>query len=231
MATRTKRAPASPKRPVLTREAIVRAGLELADAEGIEAVSIRRVAAALGARPMSLYSQIERKDDLIDLMFDEIVAEALIDGEVPSDWKAALRLIAHRTRAALLAHPWVVDAIGRRSVPGPNTLRHIEQSVEAVASLDVEPVHARAALVAVDMYTLGHVTAELGEREARRRKGATPAEWRRLRKAYLDEAVESGAFPNIARFGSAAVPALDDQDELFETGLEWLLEGIAAGAA
>jgi AcrR family transcriptional regulator len=90
----------------------------IADAEGFEAVSIRRVAAALGAGPMSLYRYISAKSDLVALMDDAIMGEALVPGgQLPADWRAALAMIARRTRAALLAHPWAVQAR-----PGPAQL-------------------------------------------------------------------------------------------------------------
>jgi AcrR family transcriptional regulator len=82
------------RRTALTREAIVRAAILLADAEGLDAVSIRRVASELQARAMSLYTYIERKEDLFDLMADEVAAEVLVPGELPRDWREATVVIA-----------------------------------------------------------------------------------------------------------------------------------------
>src|SRR5689334_10791506 len=94
-------APRQPERP--TREEIVAAAVGLADAEGLQAVSIRRVAAALRTRPMGLYSHIARKDDLVDLMLDRVLGEVLVD-QLPADWRQALRAIAWHTRAAARRH-------------------------------------------------------------------------------------------------------------------------------
>src|SRR4051794_27652562 len=96
-----------PERPPrLTREVIVEAGLRLADAEGLDAVSIRRVAAVLDARPMTLYSHIDRKEDLLDLMFDRLAGTVLEGEPLPSGWRDALVVIASRKRRVCLAHPW-----------------------------------------------------------------------------------------------------------------------------
>src|SRR5690242_20314802 len=100
--------PAEPRGSGLTRDAIVAAAIEIADEEGIEAVSIRRIATKLESRPMSLYSHIEHKGELIELMIDEVIGEAVLPGEVPDDWREALRQIAQRTRAAARAHPWSI---------------------------------------------------------------------------------------------------------------------------
>src|SRR3954449_4175411 len=100
---------AVPRRSSLSREAIVAAALALADAEGLDAVSIRRVAAALGARPMSLYTHIAAKDDLVDLMADAVVGEVLVE-DPPAGWRAALGAMAERSWRTFVAHPWLLAA-------------------------------------------------------------------------------------------------------------------------
>src|SRR4051794_33014638 len=111
----------------LSREAIVAAAIAIADEEGLEAVSIRRIATRLETRPMSLYSHIETKGELIDLMMDEVIGETLLPGELPEDWREALRQIAHAMRAAARAHPWSIAPALRRRPLGPNFLHHVDQ--------------------------------------------------------------------------------------------------------
>jgi AcrR family transcriptional regulator len=169
-ASRRPGAAVSPAKPAaLSCEAIVRAAIKLADEEGLDAVSIRRIAAELSARPMSLYQFIERKDDLFDLMFDQLAGEALVPGELPGDWREALLLIAEHSREASLKHPWILRAHGRTRGVGPNVIRHVEQSLAALETLDIPSERRHAILTAVDNYTLGHVTRE---RPARRRAGS-----------------------------------------------------------
>src|SRR5215831_2228937 len=216
-------APEQPKRP--TRDDIVAAAIDLADAESLQAVSIRRVAAALRTRPMGLYSHIARKDDLLDLMLDHVLGEVLLD-QLPGDWRQALRAIARRTRATARRHPWIIGALGQRPTIGPNGMRHREQSHAAVAGLDVDLFRKGALLEAVDAYTIGHVTMELAERETQRRERLSDPQWRTTTRAYLQRLLDSGDFPHLARLGPDAGLPPADQQRLFDAGLDWLLTGF-----
>jgi AcrR family transcriptional regulator len=214
------------KRERPTREAIVAAATGLADTHGLDAVSIRRVAAALQTRPMDLYGYFARKDELIDLMVDEVIAGAVLD-EIPRDWRDALTAIARALRAVCLAHPWVVTAAGRQALLGPNVMRHVEQSLEATAALGIDPAKRLAIWRAVDSYTLGHAHIRPGRDHSDGNTANDPG-WRPAAEAYLQGLAASGNFPNLAAVGAAGL--LHNQyDELtFETGLGWLLTGIAA---
>ena len=213
----------------LSRAAIVAAAIAIADDNGLEAVSIRHLAGKLDARPMSLYSHIERKGDLVDLMIDEVMGGAIIAGEVPDDWREALRQIAGRTRAVARAHPWMIALAFRRPRLGPNALRHIDQSLAAVARLDLAPGRKRAALLAVDSYTLGFVRWEVltpipdGRCGADADDGPTAEEI----DAYITAQAETGDYPHISELAGEDL-TLGVAAENFEVGLEWLLAGIEA---
>jgi len=209
----------------LTREAIVAAAIELADSEGLDAVSIRRVATVLGARTMSLYTYIGSKDDLLDLMADQVVGEVLVLRHLPDDWREAITLIARREREVTLLHPWLVDLVNHRShaVVGPNALRHLDQSVAAVAGLKLEPQDAFRVVAAVDDYMLGYVAREAREREITRRTGVSGAEHLAVLRPYLQKLLDSGEFANIAPLLRGDVQGADAD---FERGLGWLLDGI-----
>ncbi|MGX6447706.1 TetR/AcrR family transcriptional regulator C-terminal domain-containing protein [Patulibacter sp. S7RM1-6] len=220
-----------PRRSPITRAQIVDAAIALADAEGLEAVTIRRVAGALDTRPMGLYSHIARKDDLLDLMLDRVVDDGLT-GTLPADWRDGLRAIARRSRAVALRHPWIVSALGRRRSFGPSTLRHAEQSLAAVEALALPPEQARDVAAAVDTYVVGHLVAELGAQEAARRSDVPTDAWRRSTRDYLAAALdEADDLPHLAALGPDGLLAADDADAAFERGLEWLLSGIAAALA
>jgi AcrR family transcriptional regulator len=215
----------------LSRAAIVAAAIEIADAEGLEAVSIRRLATKLDARPMSLYSHIGRKGDLIDLMVDDVMAGAIIPGGPPTDdWRGALRQIAQRTRESTRAHPWMIAAAFRRPFLGPNALRHIDQSLAAVSALPLAPERKRAVLLAVDTYTLGFVRWEAMSPEphgtpcAGRPEGAPSAA---EVDAYIAAQAASGDYPHLSEFLGQDM-SLGVKAEKFEIGLEWLLTGIEA---
>lgn len=216
----------------LSREGIVAAAIEIADADGLEAVSIRRLATRLDARPMSLYSHIGRKGDLIDLMIDEVMGGAIIPGGPPTDdWREALRMIAQRTRESIRAHPWMIAAAFHHPFLGPNTLRHIDQSLAAVSELPLSPDRKRAVLLAVDTYTLGFVRWEVRSLQA---KDGSPCAGRTGGEpsaaeidTYIKAQAAGGEYPHLAEFVGQDT-SLGVKAEKFEIGLEWLLNGIAA---
>jgi AcrR family transcriptional regulator len=243
--------PAPTDRPAaLTREAIVATALELADAEGIDAVSIRRVAGVLGARPMSLYLHIGRKQDLIDLMVNEAIGECLVPGDLPADWRDALRLIALHIRDGARRHPWMLSVAAKRASLSPNALRNFDQSLAAVSGLDIDRDRKIAILTAVDTYTVGQVVREIAslpaldgtlaldavdqpEATSSGSTGGTGRSWLRAAEGYVRRLVETGEYPHIAAFGiDAAIQAhefdADAAERRFTDGLTWLLDGIAA---
>ncbi|GAB2839951.1 TetR/AcrR family transcriptional regulator C-terminal domain-containing protein [Actinocorallia aurea] len=213
------------RRP-LCRADIVRAAMEIGDAEGLAAVSIRRIATHLGARAMSLYSHIDKKQDLFELMIDELLAEILIpDGEMPKDWRAAISEIARRERAMMLRHPWAVKLVNQHTTIGPNRLRHLEQSLEALDELGLPAEKAVQIVHHVDAYMVGCAMRELTDLEMFRRYGVTKADAKSAALPYLRELVAEGDFPRLAPLIDRA-PHHPDPQERFERGLSWLLDGI-----
>jgi AcrR family transcriptional regulator len=217
----------------LSRGAIVATAIEIADADGLEAVSIRRLATKLDARPMSLYSHIERKGDLIDLMVDEVMAGAILPDDLPrGDWRDTLRQIARRTREMARAHPWMIATAFARPTLGPNALRHIDQSLGAVSSLPLAPERKRAVLLAIDTYTLGFVRWEVMTPVDNAGRCAAFTEEAPSGKeidAYIVAQAASGKYPHLSEFiGKNKDITLGVKAERFEVGLEWLLAGIEA---
>ena len=211
------------RRPLLDRVSIVRAAIALADLEGLDAVSIRRVAGALNARPMTLYSHVPSKGDLLDLMFDELAGEALLGSSLPAGWREALTATAARTREIGLGHPWTIELLGQRAQVGPNTLAVLEEWLRAVRELDLAPEAAWSVVTAVNDYVVGYTAREAAQRRA---IPADPTEARRWQKsvtAYLDLLADSGNYPHLApllRKGFAA------QADNFDAGLALLLDSV-----
>jgi AcrR family transcriptional regulator len=193
----------------LTRAAVVEAAIAIADAEGLDAVSMRRLASALGVRPMSLYTHVASKDDLVDLMLNGVVAAVLVPEPLPADWRAALRAVAVHSYRAFVAHPWALEAFGRRPHVGPSVLRHAEQSAAAVAPLGLDAEDAWQVLGIVDEWTLGHAVRGIAfdEEDVRRR---------------LPE-IDPALYPHLHRMG---YPGAGTSERAFEDGLEVVLDGI-----
>jgi hypothetical protein len=170
---------------------------------------------------MSLYHHVADKDELLELMSNATSAELIVPGEILGDWREALRAIAHRTRDAFLRHPWLIDTAGTRPVVTPNALRHVEQSVAVVVGLDVSRETAMAMVMATDDYTIGHVF-----RQSRFGSGRRPIATGEERER-VQELLATGEFPHLAEVfaneGDIAPPP-----DTFDTGLEWLFDGMQA---
>jgi len=227
------------RRPRFSREQIAAAALAIADAEGFDAVSIRRIATALGAGTMSLYRYISAKSDLVALMDDAIMGESLIpDDELPDDWREALAMIARYTRAALLRHPWAVQALqgggaaSQDGAFGPNGIRHFEQSLAAVATAPLGTTAKFDLIALVDDYVFGHVL-RAGEQQAR--SAADEPEHAAEIAEYIQRQIATGRFPHLEKLThDPAAQNLADPgrlDERFERGLRALLDGAAAEAS
>jgi AcrR family transcriptional regulator len=217
-----------------SREEIVATAIAIADAEGFEAVSMRRIAQQLRTGTMTLYTYVADKDDLVQLMLDEVMAEQVVPGALPDGWREAIKAVQRQTRAVFLAHPWLVEAIGSRVESGPNTLRHVDQSLGALAGLDV-PVRRKLTILGVlDDFTIGHVAREiaLGQRRQTFERAPDRDAWVKAMRAYTEDLIATGDYPHLAELAGADPFAGADPvalgEELFERGLEWMIAGIAA---
>ena len=155
------RAEPGSRKPRFTRDDIAAAAIRIADAEGLEAVSMRRIAADLDSGTMTLYHYVRTKDELMTLVTDAVMGEvALPAGFVlPADWRQAIILIATRSRDALLRHPWMLDIHDDPPI-GPNSVRHFDQSYAAVASLPISLAQRMEIILAVDEFVFGHCMHE-----------------------------------------------------------------------
>ncbi len=212
----------------LSRGAIVAAAVRLADYEGLESVSIRKVAAALDAGPMRLYGYLTSKDELLDLMVDAVHAE--IEGEDPGlhDWRDTLRSVARTTRQVALCHEWLVDLLGGRPHLGPHALAVLETSAAALAQTpgldDVDDLWL--ALGTLNAYVVGAVRREIAERRATRSTGLDEPGWQAAAGPYLQRTFTSGQFPTLAHLIRDGTPV--DPEDAFEQGLTYILDGITA---
>src|SRR5262245_39701233 len=187
------------QRPSLTREQIVRAAIELADAEGLEALTMRRLATKLGAGAMSLYWHIPNKDDLLDLMLDAAFGEVDLPERPSGDWRADLRLYAHHMLGVLRCHTWLPPLISSRPLPGPNALRHVEVFLSDLDGLGLDVNTIGGILSTMDAYVDGFAQREAASEEVRRRAGMTEAEWQVSLATYFQHIFSSGQYPTLAR--------------------------------
>ncbi|HEY1920940.1 MAG TPA: TetR/AcrR family transcriptional regulator [Streptosporangiaceae bacterium] len=177
-----------------TRAEITAAALALADAEGLDAVSMRRVAAELGTGAASLYRYVETRDDLLDLMTDAVGSEYVLP-EPDGDWLAGLVAVAEQSRAILRRHPWLTGLAITRPVLGPNGVALLEHVLAVLAG---HPADLPTKLEAFAM--LNGIAALFVQHE---QAGGSALQQRHT--AYLQHAVASGARPRLAELLSQAV--------------------------
>jgi len=217
--------PEPPNPPVpLDRNRITTAAIALADEGGLEAVSVRKVAARLGVGPMRLYGYISTKDELFDLMVDEVNAEILPENK-PGDWREALRTLAHRTRQTVLRHEWLADLLGGRPTLGPNGLAVTEATLASLEGLtDIDTV--MRAVETVSAYFTGAIRREIANLRAERTTGLSKRDWQRASGPHVTRMLATGRFPALTKAVHEGTEA--DAEVSFSTGLEWVLDAVSA---
>ncbi len=203
---------------------IVTTAVSLADQEGLDAVSLRRVATALRSGTASFYRVLDSRDELLDRMVDAVLARH-VPPEASGDWRADLAAVARNRRAMLKTHPWLGTELAGRPAIGPHALIHHERALEAAAGYADDATAASSAVETVLAYVLGAAARELAETRAQRRSGLTEEQWRASVAPYLQQALNSGSYPHLQQMVHEATDL--DADERFERGLACVLAGLA----
>jgi AcrR family transcriptional regulator len=216
--------PSERRRPSpLSRERIVRVAIDLADADGLDAVSLRKVAGALDAGPMRLYRYVDTKDELLDMMVDTVYAE--LPAPSGSTWADVLRSIATGIRDVALRHEWFADLLGGRPRFGPATLAHTEASLTALRVIGLDDLVAMTgALEALNVYLVGAVRKQVTERRAERASGLDKRQWQHATGPYLSRMFATGNYPALAEWVQDAPHRT--AAEIFDLGLSYLLDGM-----
>ena len=226
----TQPAPGS-RRPRFTREQIAEVAIRIADAEGFEALSMRRIADEIGAGTMTLYHYVRTKEDLIALMDDALMAEVLVPPEaLTRDWKRSLAAVARASFRAFMNHTWWLQALSGAPF-GPNGMRHVEQTMAAIAHAPFDTQGKLDAVGIVDDYVFGFVyrRAELTQKsEFTGASGPSPA-----LVEFTRRELATGQYPHFAALiGDDVVGAWTQiasqmtHERRFEIGLAALLDGL-----
>ncbi|WP_344279398.1 TetR/AcrR family transcriptional regulator [Streptomyces hebeiensis] len=197
-----------------SRREITAAAVELADREGLDAVSMRRLAATLGTGAASLYRYVATRDDLLDLMTDSTAREYRLSA--PSgDWQADLLEIAHQARQIMRRHPWLPVLVVTRPVLGPHGIDLLEHLLDVLADHPADPAHKLEAFAVLNALTALFVQNELA--------ASDPSSQRR--SSYLRHVAAAGTHPRIAAMVAAAQPEHTSHDR-FATVLARALTGV-----
>jgi AcrR family transcriptional regulator len=218
--------PEKPTRePALNREQIVRTAIRVADAEGLEAITMRRIAAELDVAPMSLYYHIPTKNDLLDLMMDAAFGEMEFPDQPSGDWRADLRFAAYQARDLGRRHLWLMSLLGERPPLGPNFLHHFEFFLAALDGRGLSIATMADIGNVIDNFVIGFVLSETRLEGMKRHTGMTDAEWNAAIAPHLQRLIATGRYPTVARLIKEV--STTDPDQSFDLGLDCLLDGIA----
>jgi AcrR family transcriptional regulator len=222
--TRPERAGRGPK-AAYSRGDIAAAAVRIADAEGLDAVSMRHVAAELGCGTMSLYNYVPRKEDLYELMVDAVSGEHDL-WEPSGDWRADMLRVAHQTRALMHRHPWLPRLMSPAYGFSPNVLRYLEHCLTCLDSFDATYVTKFELIAMVNGLVTTYVGNELATAERVRSLPWSEEQENAMRIGYLGGQVASGAYPRMAAaFAEDAGPI--DLEAVFERMLLRVLDGFS----
>ncbi|MFJ6617715.1 TetR/AcrR family transcriptional regulator C-terminal domain-containing protein [Kitasatospora sp. NPDC091335] len=218
--------------PHLTVERIVRAGIVVADAAGLDALSMRRVATELGTGTMSLYRHVASKDDLVTLMVEAAMADVPLPGSPARNWRHGLERAAHRDWELYHRHPWILPRVmvTTRAYFSPALAADSESAFASFDGLDLEPADAFRYMFMFASYVQGVAVTLVSDAEAARQSEAAGPREARAADRVQDPLYEPGAYPRLARAMRAGADPWD-LDALFASGLAGVLDGIAADLA
>jgi AcrR family transcriptional regulator len=207
----------------LSRERVLQAAVAHADADGLEALTMRTLAVMLQVAPMALYRHVANKDDLIDAMVDVVFSEIGVPAG-GGDWKTAMRRRAISVRDALSRHPWAIGLMESRRTPGPANLRHHDAVIGRLRAAGFDVEGAAHVYSLLDSYIYGFALTKMNL------PFETSEEVGEVAESML-QPYPANEYPNLVEFLSEHVmkPGYDYGDE-FEYGLDVILDGLERGA-
>ncbi|GAA4980957.1 AcrR family transcriptional regulator [Nonomuraea thailandensis] len=210
-------------RPGLSVGRIVRAAIELADAEGLEGLSMRKVADRLGFTTMSLYRHVPGRDQLVDLMSDEVMSEHPKAPPQQEGWRVRLEAIARQAWEIRKRHPWLAEVRGTRHLPGPHAVAHYDDMLATLTGTALRPSEVIAAIGLLGRFVDAEALVLVETRREERRSGVSEQEWWGSRDSLYERLDRYPAITHLWESGG-----WDHPEDSFEFGLRRLLDGIEA---
>jgi AcrR family transcriptional regulator len=223
-------APRHGPRQGLTIDAVVAAATELADAGGLDAVTMRNVARALGVVPMTLYTYVPGKAELLDLMMDAAYARMPRADTSGQPWRQRLIAIAAENRALFVAHPWAAVISTIRPPLGPGQIAKYEHELSALDGLGLDDVQMDAALTFLLTFVQASARSAADARNVRQDTAMDDQQWWAASQPLLARVLDSAAYPTAVRVGSAAGAAQGGAyapQHAYDFGLQRVLDGLA----
>ncbi|MGS0687573.1 TetR/AcrR family transcriptional regulator [Nakamurella sp. GG22] len=222
-----------PGRSGLTVASIVESAIRLADADGLDALSMRGIAGDLGVGTMSLYTHVPGKPALIELMVDTVAGQVYAGSDEPSgrpgEWRSALAFIARHNWDGYLRHPWLLAVPAGRPVLGPNISRKYEVELRPLDGIGLSDIEMDSVLTLLLVHAEGMARWQVSLDQARRQSGESDLDWWTTISPTLATLMDSSAFPLGSRVGTAAGEyhqSSGDPAHIMEFGLERILDGV-----
>lgn len=220
--------PSRGPKPGLSVEQIARAAIEVADTEGLEALSMQRIAERLGFSTMSLYRYVPGKAELVELMMDEASGEPPEPGQAAGGWRPRLEHWVKELLAVYRRHPWMVRvAIGGPPL-GPKQMAWFESALRAISGTGLDEGEMISTVMLVSGYVRSEArfTAELAQAE--QHTGVAAGEWGKAYGQFLRKVIETDRFPTLSDIVASEVfeEPEGDPNENLEFGLQRILDGI-----
>ncbi|MFK4065887.1 TetR/AcrR family transcriptional regulator [Streptomyces sp. NPDC029674] len=215
--------PSRGPKPGLTLDRIVTEAVRLADAEGLSAVSMRRLSTELGTGTMSLYRYVRGKGDLVDLMLDRVYAPPEDDAPWTGTWREGVETYARETLVLYHRHPWLLQVNQARPVLGPGAVGGLDRTLSRIKPMGLTDPELIGVIVMTEGYVTGVARTQVHEVEATKRTGLSDEAFWEAQAPVLERVMKSGRYPTLANLSEDSFgPDFDH----FEFGLQRLLDGL-----
>ena len=221
-------APRRGPRPKVSIDDVVDAGIEVADADGLDALSMRGLAERLGIGAMTLYTHVPGRDELVVLMTDQALGRTERPAH-PDDLRRRLESVAEAAHAEYAAHPWLLELGGLRAYLGPHAADRYEWQLAAVDGLGLDDLEMDQTVTLLEGCASSAVRARQAVLLAERHSGTTELEWWEANAGLLGELMAGRDYPLAGRVGQAAgeaYQAASDPERQFRFALERIVDGI-----
>ncbi|MGH3740457.1 MAG: TetR/AcrR family transcriptional regulator [Micromonosporaceae bacterium] len=214
----------------LSVDAVIAAAITLADDEGLEALTMRRVAQVLGVAPMTLYTYLPGKAELLDLMLDTAYRQMPRTYTTGQPWRQRLTAVAAENRALFTTHRWAIAVSTLRPVLGPGAIGKYEHELSALDGLGLSDVEMDDCLTYLLTFVQASARATIDARAAQKLTAMNDEQWWAAAGPLLARVIDPAAYPLASRVGSAAGAAhgsAHDPVHSYEFGLRRVLDGLA----
>ncbi len=221
-------APRRGPRPKVTIDDVVDAGIEVADADGLAALSMRGLAERLGIGAMTIYTHVPGRDELLVLMTDQALGRTERPAHA-ADLRRRLEQVAESAHAEYGAHPWLLEVAGLRAWLGPHSADRYEWQLGAVDGLGLDDLEMDQTVALLDACAASAVRARQEVILAERSSGTTELEWWEANYGLLGELMAGREYPLAGRVGQAAgeaYQAASDPERQFRFALDRIVDGL-----